>query len=97
MRAREEGEVWPADPVERRPIDRLIPGIFRSPIDRLIPGIFRSPSLHPEIAARTITITSATKSFNISAPRWRASPVEEGMIPRLPRPGTRLRRLLSTI
>jgi len=39
--------------------------------DIVYPGNTHSPlaSLHPEIAARTITITSATKSFNIPALR----------------------------
>ena len=39
--------------------------------DIVYPGNTHIPlaSLHPEIAARTITITSATKSFNIPALR----------------------------
>src|SRR6202035_883940 len=59
--------------------------------DIVYPGHKHIPlaSLHPEIAARTITITSATKSFNIPALRWAvmhfgAPALKEGFEKRIP-------------
>jgi cysteine-S-conjugate beta-lyase len=59
--------------------------------DIVYPGNTHIPlaSLHPEIAARTITITSATKSFNISALRcavmhFGAAVLKEGFEKRIP-------------
>jgi cystathionine beta-lyase len=59
--------------------------------DILYPGKTHIPlaSLHPEIAARTITITSATKSFNIPALRcavmhFAAPALKKGFEKRIP-------------
>ena len=59
--------------------------------DIVYPGNTHIPlaSLHPEIAARTITITSATKSFNIPALRcavmhFGAPALKEGFAKRIP-------------
>ena len=59
--------------------------------DIVYPGNTHIPlaSLHPEIAARTITITSATKSFNIPALRcavihFGAPALKEGFQKRIP-------------